>query len=483
MRFLRNSFIGLFLLGSTLGLLSFAATMVVSAVQERMSGDQPNRPARERVFAANVALGESQSVRPEIRTFGEIQSRRTLELRAPASGTLVELSENFAEGGVLAAGELILAVDPTDARSSVDIAISDKNDAEVELSDSKQALTIALEEQQAAARQLSLRQQSLQRQSDLRSRGVGTDIAVENAELAVSSAEQASLTKRKAVAQAEARVGQAQSLVARRMISLAEAERRLAKTRLVAEFDGILSNVSVVQGGLVTVNERIGQLVDPAELEASFIVSNQQYVRLIDRAGLLRPFEVRLEGAALAATAKLARESATVAEGQTGRLLFASVDGGRASGLRPGDFVSVTIVEDQLDDVVLLPATSVSSDNTVLLVGEDDRLEEVETRVMRKQGDDVIVSSRQLEGRMIVTSRTPVLGAGIKVRPILPEGAAIPDAPQTIALSEEERAELIAFVESNTRMPEQVKQRMLDTLRQDEIPQNMIDRLRSRMGG
>jgi hypothetical protein len=92
-----------------------------------------------------------------------------------------------------------------------------------------------------------------------------------------------------------------------------------------------------------------------------------------------------------------------------------------------------------------------------------------------------------LEGREIVALRTPLLGAGIRVRPqrdIIPGAAAvISDAPEMVALDPARRAELMAQVAANTQMPEQVRSRILAQLEQDQVPAQLLDRLASRAAG
>ncbi len=188
---------------------------------------------------------------------------------------------------------------------------------------------------------------ALERQQNLSSRGVGTDAAVETAELAASAAGQAVLSSRQAIASAEARVDQAETSLERVRIALAEAERGLSDTQIFAGFAGTLAEVSVVEGGLVANNERLAQIVDADALEVAFRVSTPQYARLLDETGRLTEAEVDVSldifGVDLATTGKITRESAAVGEGQTGRLLFARLD--EAKGFRPGDFVTVRIME------------------------------------------------------------------------------------------------------------------------------------------
>jgi RND family efflux transporter MFP subunit len=317
---------------------------------------------------------------------------------------------------------------------------------------------------------------------------VGSASAVETAELASSAAIQVILSRRQALAQAETRLDQAGPALERRRIALAEAERRLSDTEIAAEFAGVLSDVSVVQGGLVSAGERIAQIVDPDALEVVFRVSTSQYARLLDDAGRLvgLPVTVALDvmGADMRTAGTISRESAAVGEGQTGRVIYARVDA--PAGFRPGDFVRVLVEEDPLEGVAVLPAAAVSPAGQLLVVGEDERLAEAPVEVLRRQGDTVIVRAVDLYGREVVAERTPLLGAGIRVRPVRPAPEGVEEAavePEMVDLDPERRARLVAFVEGNAFMPADAKERVLGQLQQDRVPAQMIARIESRMGG
>jgi hypothetical protein len=179
----------------------------------------------------------------------------------------------------------------------------------------------------------------------------------------------------------------------------------------------------------------------------------------------------------------LTRESGSVGEGQSGRVLFARIEDAR--GLRVGDFVRVEVEEPPLAGVARLPATALGSDGRVLVLGEEDRLSAAEVVLMRRQGDDVLVSvPPELAGREVVAARTPVLGDGIRVNPFRrdAEGRAEAEAPQTIALDPDRRARLIGFVENNSFIPEDVRNRMIQQLNEPEVPAQMVARIEARMG-
>jgi multidrug efflux pump subunit AcrA (membrane-fusion protein) len=488
MRFLGRSLIGVFLLGLTFGLLAVAGGTVWLALETRMNAEPRAIPARERVFAVNAVTVAPETVTPVVEVFGAVQSRRSLELRAAAGGQVVYLSESFENGGRVEAGEVLLRIDPFAAQSARDTAAADLRETEADLADARRSLLLAVDELDAAEEQVALRDRALARQRDLLDRGVGTDAAVETAELAVSAARQAVLSRRQALAQAEARIDQAKAMLDRRRIALAEAERRLSETEVHAAFAGILNDVSLVSGRLVNANERLGELIDPDALEVAFRVSTAQYARLLGPDGRLPelPVTVSLDvlGLDLAATGTVTRESAAVGEGQTGRLLYARLDD--APGFRPGDFVSVTIAEPPLDEVAVLPAAALSPSGEVLVIGDDDRLIPARVELLRRQGDRVIVRADDVAGARLVAERTPLLGAGIRVRVLdpLPQADAVPTpADDLVELDPDRRARLVAFVEASATMPDEAKARILAQLSQDRVPAQMVERIESRMGG
>lgn len=500
MRFLRRSLTGLFLVAVTMALLALAALITRSAIEERMAQESFSRPARERVYAVNVVTVTPERIVPVLEAFGEVRARRQLEIRTMTGGPVIEIGQGFEEGGRVSAGQLLVRVDPSDLDDALALAKTDLAEAEAEVRDATAALGIAEDDLASARAQAELRAQALDRQKGLSRRGVGTEAAVETAALAAAAADQAVLSRRSALATAEARVSTAENTLARRQIAMAEAERRLNETEVTAPFAGTLSGVSLVEGRLVTASEQIATLVDPSALEVSFRLSTAQYARLVDNAGDLIPAEVTVRlavsGVDLVATGKIDRESAEVGEGLTGRLLFARLEA--APGFRPGDFVTVEIREPALDDVAALPASAVDAGGTVLVLGTEDRLEEISVDVLRRQSETVLVRAGALAGREVVSERTPMLGAGISVRPFRPgaegadqvqgsggggmgaEGAA---GDQTIALDPERRAALVAYVKDNARMPAEAKDRILKQLEAEEVPSSVVERLESRMGG
>ena len=484
MRFLGRSLIGIFLMALTAALLFQAGAVMMRAVEARMNAEPRSFPQRERSVAVNVVTFETETIAPDLLTFGEVQSRRTLDIRAAVGGIVEEVAPAFADGGGVAAGDLLFRVDPTEAERAVARAEADLADARAEARDAVRSLDLARDALAAAEAQEDLRDRALARQQDLQTRGVGTAPELESAELAASAAAQAVVSQRNAIGSAEARIDSSATAIERAQLALQDAERTLAETEVRAPFAGVLSDVSALEGTRVTANEQVARLIDPEALEVAFRVSTSQYAALTAGGGLPRaPVTVALDvsGVDITATGTIDRESAGLSEGQTGRLIYARLDSAR--GFRPGDFVTVTVAEPEQQDVARLPATALGADGAILVVGPENRLRAAEVELVRRQGDDILVRA-DLDGAAVVTQRTPILGPGLLVTPIGGEdGQETAEAVQElIELDEERRARILAFIEGNDRMPQEAKTRLIAQIQAERVPADVVARIESRMG-
>ncbi|MEL7465869.1 MAG: HlyD family efflux transporter periplasmic adaptor subunit [Pseudomonadota bacterium] len=492
MRFAMRSFIGLTLFLSAIAVVLYGGYAFNQA--RTASGDGPARGGpSERVFAVDIGVIENGAVEPTITAYGDIRSWRSLELRASSGGYIVDLAENFRDGEEVAAGDLLFRMDPEDATGGVQDAQASLDEARADLAEAKQAVAVAAQELKAAETQRDLRDAAWERRKGLRSRGVSTEAEVEEAELAFAAAAQTVASRSQMLLAADVKIERTELRVRRAEIALANAERRLAETAHLAPFDGLLSDVNAVLGGFVSVNERLGVLIDPTALEAAFRVTNAQFARLLDDDGRLKeaPVAVTLEldDAPVTTTGVIARAGAIIETGQTGRLIFARLDLSSASLFRPGDFVTVSIDEPPLGNVARLPAAAVLESGELLIVGEDERLRAVQTRILRRLGDEVVVAGAP-DGARYVRERAPQLGPGIKVRPIQAEmtGAAPATASASarsgamVELDPERQQRLIGFVEGAERMPTDMKVRVLGALRSGRAPAEMIERIEARMG-
>ncbi|MCS5601197.1 MAG: HlyD family efflux transporter periplasmic adaptor subunit [Paracoccus sp.] len=421
MRFLFRSLSGLFITFLTLALLFLAGFQLWQAVASRGEDGGPGRGGGgEQVYSARLLTLIPQQVQPVMRVFGSIDSRRRLELRAGAAGRIVYLDPSLQEGGQVEAGQLLVRIDPSSAQAALDNQIAARDDAEATLRDARRNVQVATDDLAAAERQAELRRAAVDRQESLATRGLGTSADRETAQLAASSAEQAVIAGRSALASAESAVTAAQNALRRSEIDLSEARRALADTTITAGFSGRVTAVTAVEGGLVSLNEQLAEIIDPDALEAQVPLSLDQFSRLVGEDGRLdgTAAMIVLDGSAgrLTAEAQIDRAAASVAEGASGRVVYARIIRGGAT-LRPGDFVSVEIAEPALADAAIIPAIAIGADGGVLVADDQGRLTATPVEILRRQGNDVVIRvSDELAGARIVAERAPQLGTGILVR-------------------------------------------------------------------
>lgn len=482
MRFFRRGLFGLFLTALTAGLL-LAGVYIFQNAQNERDARKGARTDRERSFTVNVIPIEIGTIAPELTAFGEVVSGRTLELRTAANGALVEMSPNFLEGGAVDKGELLFTTDPASASATLALVQTELREAEAELSEAREALILSNDELKAAERQFALRMQAADRQVSLRERGVGTEAALETAELSASSAETSALGKRQGVANAKARINRAQTGLTRREINVAEAQRKLNDLTVYAGFDGVLTNVTGVLGGLTNANERLGELIDPNALEVAFRISSAQFANLAGASGGIEAAKVNVLFTGLSAPipATVERSSAAVGEGLTGREIFARLSGDQVGSVRTGDFVTVKISEPALDGVAQIPTTSATAAGEVLIVGDDNRLSAANVEILRKQGDNLIVRARNIAGQRIVTQRAPQLGVGILIVPRDANAKVVLEESKDVKLTTDQQLKMRAYVQSG-QMPDAVKERMLKQIKVGSMPKRMYDRISANMG-
>jgi multidrug efflux pump subunit AcrA (membrane-fusion protein) len=480
MRFYRQSLLGLFLAALTLGLLTLAGLQILGAVRERGAAQGGPPAAEERVASVRVMTVTAGDVVPVISAYGEIRARRSLEIRSPRAGRVVWTAQELSTGGRVSAGTPLLRLDQSEARAALDLALADLGSRKADRDNALGTLALARDELAAAEQQLALRVAATTRQTDLRSRDAGSATAVEDAQLAESSARQSLLAARQSLLSAEAAAAEAGAAILRQDIAVAEARRALADTEITADFGGILDGVTIVEGGLISANDLIATLIDPGALDVWIRLSTGQFAELLGDSGTLRPVPVRADldsgGTVLSANGTLARAGAALGEGESGRLVIATLDA--APGFRPGDFVSVTLTEPPLAGGAVLPVAAIGTDGAVLALTADDRLEAVPVTILRRQGNDVIVDAAPLDGRDIVTARTAQTGEGIKVRPIRPD-----DRAEGVTLDDGERARLIALLKADASLSPADRDAMMAQLTAPTVPAALVAKINARAGG
>jgi RND family efflux transporter MFP subunit len=323
-------------------------------------------PKRERV--ADVPAVEAIAVRPgpvpvTLRSRGVVRPFREIDLVSEVSGRVIWVDPGFLLGEQVAAGQLLLRIDPIDY--------------EVALSDARAAL---------ASAELSL------------------------AEVKV-------VVAKAAIAEAEARVAAARD-------RLRQAEVNLANTEIRAPFDAVVDIKQVDLGQYVQTGMSLMSLLstDLAEVRLPLLASDLPFVRY-GRDGEGQWYETELRATFGAVThgwqARLVRLERRVDAETRVFFLVAQVERPydlslHSHMLAMGLFVEATFKGSPIPDAVRLPRSALHKGEFVYLV-EEGRLVRRAVTLLRSEGDSVIVSGGLDDGDRVVLTRLDLMVDGMAV--------------------------------------------------------------------
>ena len=205
--------------------------VIIEETNEISSELKEKKINKQKAVSVMVKKSNEQEVTNGILLRGQTEAFKSVQVKAETSGSVI--SQPIRKGTFVKNGELLC-----------ELEVGTKSDV---LSEAKVALALSLDELDASIHQYELRVQAAERQKSLLKRGVGTEAAVEAAELSASSAETQSLSKRQAVANVEARINRATT--------------ELNNTKIVAPFDGLLESDTAEYGDFMQTGAPCGTLL------------------------------------------------------------------------------------------------------------------------------------------------------------------------------------------------------------------------------
>ena len=205
--------------------------VIIEETNEISSELKEKKINKQKAVSVMVQQSNEQEVTNGILLRGQTEAFKSVQVKAETSGSVI--SQPIRKGTFVKNGELLC-----------ELEVGTKSDV---LSEAKVALALSLDELDASIHQYELRVQAAERQKSLLKRGVGTEAAVEAAELSASSAETQSLSKRQAVANVEARINRATT--------------ELNNTKIIAPFDGLLESDTAEYGDFMQTGAPCGTLL------------------------------------------------------------------------------------------------------------------------------------------------------------------------------------------------------------------------------
>jgi multidrug efflux pump subunit AcrA (membrane-fusion protein) len=208
-------------------------------------------PAVERVWTVRAEPARFADHRPVLQLFGDLVAGREVTLRPLVAGEVIETSPMLVEGGRVAKGELIAAIDPFRYRIALRELSAQRQEAAARRTQLQSTLQTEWTMLRLDESQLELARRDLMRREQLLGRAAGSEKALDDARMAVAQHEAALAQRRQAIDTLDAQLLQQDAAIERLGAAIERAERDLANAELRAPFAGGLSATHRLPGNVV----------------------------------------------------------------------------------------------------------------------------------------------------------------------------------------------------------------------------------------
>ncbi|MGI9408010.1 MAG: efflux RND transporter periplasmic adaptor subunit [Hyphomicrobiaceae bacterium] len=417
--------------GARFSIMAFAAALVLAfgyAGYKYLVATKPEpnrRPAQEKVSFVKTVPVTFADYQPMLKLYGETVAGRKVELRALVSGDVKSVGDGLRDGGEVNAGDALLTINPFNYEGAVVETTAALDEARGRLDELKATVRSERDALKRDKEQLVIARKDVTRTTRLVKNKAVSGRLLDERELVLSQRQQAVEQRENNLKIQAARIVQQEAAIDRLAWSLKQARRRLTETKLVAPFNAYITDVNADVGRMLGATDRVATLYDRDWIEARFVLTDQQYGRIVAASGDTKSGDLigrrvkviwRVGTKPIAYDAKIVRVGATIAAGQGGVTIYARLnDPTKPIAIRPGAFVEVSSADRRYSNVARLPQTSLYTNDTVYVVREG-RLEARKVQVIGADGSHVLVQGRDLkDGERVVQTRLFSIGTGLKV--------------------------------------------------------------------
>ena len=348
---------------------------------------QPRRETVRQVETVTVKLGDA---RPVYTAFGTVLAARTADLRFSISGEVESIANIFRNGRFVRKGDRLAALD-------TELLTIARNEINEQISNEKRNID-------SLETQLVLRQRQFDRVSEMKAAAVASDSRLDDANLALIMARNA--------------LDQSQSRLRQLRLSLKRAERNLRESMLTAPFDGMLSDVSIGEGRVVSSANPLAVLTDLSSLEVSFVVPAEVYAKSTSLIGDPVSITWKAGGRSVqTVNGRIERAEGGVTAAEGGGRLYAALpvpDGDGRTAIPEGAFVEVRLPTMLIEEVAVIPDVALFERDTVYVI-EDGRAVARKVNVINRSDSLLYIEGDLQNGDVVITTRLPGLGKGVRV--------------------------------------------------------------------
>ncbi|MGE9291202.1 MAG: efflux RND transporter periplasmic adaptor subunit [Puniceicoccales bacterium] len=372
-------------------LLIVGLTVLASVLIVRTGPKATRRPPAP--MQANVKIRPLERTDEQIiiSAMGSVIPRRSISLSTQVSGEVVEMGDQFIEGGFLQAGDFVLQIDDRDYQTAL---ASAQATLDLEMSD----MAIELGNQNIAKREW---------------------------ELILATTELSNVDSSLALREPQLKSAEAEVAMAR--VALEQAEIDMARTRVTAPFNAIVLEKFV----------DLGAYVSPQTTIASLAGTDTYWVRVAVPKSELQWMKIPGPEEPAGSTVRVYtgtnetdfREGTVIAllgdldpAGRMARVLVSVDDpfsrlpeNADKAPLLLGDYVRVDILGKEMHDIYSLPREAFRDGGRVWLANENDQLEVRSVDTVWRGDDFVIVETGLSDGERLIVSNLSMPTPGLRL--------------------------------------------------------------------
>jgi RND family efflux transporter MFP subunit len=370
----------------------------------------------EKRWLVNVVSAEFQSISPEVRLYGRVETPRDASLKAAVQADVAEVL--VLEGSVVNKGDLLLKLDDADVqltllqREANLAAVKAQIDSEYQrykrdkglLANQQTLLELA---DKAVARANKLQQSKLTSQANL--------------DDALASQEQQRLNLKQLefdIEQHSVRLDQLKAELKAAEAQLAQVQLDLTRTEIRSPFDGRVASLSVAEGDRIRVGDNLISVYDLSELEVRAQIPGR-YIggvkRMMQSSNALTATSELYDQTLTLELARLSGEVNAESGGIDG--LFRLVDDNMQLPL--GTFMTLTFKLAEQDEVLMVPYAALYGLDRVYVVSDGHMKSVTIERVGEMTYQDknwILIRTDELKnGDQIITTQLPNAMTGLAV--------------------------------------------------------------------
>ena len=370
--------------------------------------------ATERSWRVQVQVVEPGAHTPVLPLYGEVVAPEQVSVVGTLAGRIGE--RPVAEGQRVSAGDLLVALDPQDIEPILAQGKAQVADLEAQIRSEQVRYRndqTALKSEQAI---LANARRQLERTRSLVDRNLASRENLESVTDGAARAELTSSIRRRAIDEHPARLQSLEARLAQAEATLATTQRDAERSRVVAPFDGVVTDVQVAVGDQVSRNQKLLSVYAIKGLELRARVPDKYRAELLgalaegkDLYAYSDKQEVRFRFERFAGTSDPAGAEAILALA------------GAAAGLRPGALLQVSLERPERSETVAIPFSALYGADSVYLIADDGRMRRVTVErigeALSSNGERrLLIAGKALTpGARLIVTHLPNALTGLKV--------------------------------------------------------------------